>query len=178
MEECNICLTKIKRQNKNKHQRSKRHKYFLSNVIINKYVVKSNEINNFKDILKTYYLDHKKKFNSFSVLVVLKTVDGVEHKIKLQSCLIMENGEKLCYEYINDCLSIDSFCDEINIIFISNFRDITFYHYMNQPMSKLTRKHILNILQNQSCVYTQGWLPNCFALNYKPTDKYYLKNIL
>ena len=39
MEECNICLTKKKR-NKNKHERSKKHKYIFSNLIINKYVIK------------------------------------------------------------------------------------------------------------------------------------------
>ena len=42
---------------------------------------------------------------------------------------------------------------------------------MNQPMSKLTRKLIINILQNQSGDYTQEWLPNCFVCNYIPTDE-------
>ena len=40
MEECDICLTKIKKRNKNKHERSKEHKYFLSNLIINNYLKK------------------------------------------------------------------------------------------------------------------------------------------
>ena len=35
MEECNICLTKIKKRNKNRKEQSKEHKYF-SNLIINK----------------------------------------------------------------------------------------------------------------------------------------------
>ena len=52
MEECDICLTKIKKRNKNKHQQSKKHKDFLTNLIINKYIVKNNEINSFKDIFK------------------------------------------------------------------------------------------------------------------------------
>ena len=39
MEEYNICLTKIKKRNKNKHEQSKKHEYF-SNLIINKYIVK------------------------------------------------------------------------------------------------------------------------------------------
>ena len=160
MEECNICLTKIKKRNKNKHQRSKKHKYFLSNLIINKYIVKNNETNNFKDIFKIYYLNHKKKLNSFTVLIVFKMNNEVVNKIELPSYIVMKTGVKPCFEYIDDCLYIDSFCDEINIIFISDFRDITFYHYMNQPMSKLTRKLIKNLLQNQSGDYTHGWLPN------------------
>ena len=53
MEECNICLTKIKKRNYNKHEQSKKHKYF-SNQIINKYVVRNPEIDKFKDIIQTF----------------------------------------------------------------------------------------------------------------------------
>ena len=35
MEECNICLTKIKQRNKNKHEQAEKQKYF-SNLIIKK----------------------------------------------------------------------------------------------------------------------------------------------
>ena len=54
MEECNICLATIKKRNKTKHEQSKKHKYFLSNLIINKYIVKNNEIDKYKDILQSY----------------------------------------------------------------------------------------------------------------------------
>ena len=57
------------------------------------------------------------------------------------------------------------------LIFISDFNDKTFYHYMNQPMSKLTRKLIIYLLQNQSGDYTHEWLPKCFIFNYIPTDE-------
>ena len=40
MDECNICLTKIKNRNKNKHEQSKKRKYF-SNLIINNYIVEN-----------------------------------------------------------------------------------------------------------------------------------------
>ena len=53
MEECNICLTKIKKRNKNKHEQSRKHKYF-SNLIINKYIVRDDEIDNFKDFIQSY----------------------------------------------------------------------------------------------------------------------------
>ena len=60
MEECNICPTKIKKKrNKNKHEQSKKHKYF-SNLIMNKYILKNDEIDKFKDILQSYYDSHKK----------------------------------------------------------------------------------------------------------------------
>ena len=37
-----MCLTKIKKRNKNKHEKSKKHRYFSSNMIVNKYIVKNN----------------------------------------------------------------------------------------------------------------------------------------
>ena len=108
----------------------------------------------------------------------------VSNKVKLPSSLVMEKrytafkkmldgecGIRPCFEYINDYFFIDNFADEINIIFISDFKDITFYHYMNQPKSMLSRKLIINLLQNQSRDYTHKWVPNCFVYNYIPTDE-------
>ena len=36
--ECDICLTKIKKQNRKKHKQTKKHKYYYSNLIINKFI--------------------------------------------------------------------------------------------------------------------------------------------
>ena len=71
MEECNICLTKIKKQNKNKHGRSKKHKHFFSNLILKKYV-KNDEIDKFNDILQSYHDEHTKKINQFRIDIVWK----------------------------------------------------------------------------------------------------------
>ena len=65
MEECDICLTKIKKRNKNKHQQSKKHRHFLSNLILIKYIVRTDEVDKFKDILQAYYDKHERKFNNF-----------------------------------------------------------------------------------------------------------------
>ena len=43
MYECDICLAKIKKRNKNKHEKSMKRRYFLSNIIVNKYVIKNND---------------------------------------------------------------------------------------------------------------------------------------
>ena len=51
MEECNICLTKIKKRNKDKYEQSKKFKYF-SNLILNNYFVRNPEIDDFKDIIQ------------------------------------------------------------------------------------------------------------------------------
>ena len=55
MEDCDTCLTKIKKRSKNKHQQSEKHKYFLSNLIINKYIISNDEIDKFKDTLLSNY---------------------------------------------------------------------------------------------------------------------------
>ena len=43
MYECSICLAKIQNRNKNKHEKLMKHRYFLSNMIVNKYFVKNND---------------------------------------------------------------------------------------------------------------------------------------
>ena len=42
---------------------------------------------------------------------------------------------------------------------------------MNQPKTMLSKKPILNLLQNQSRDYTHKWLPKSFVYNYIPTDE-------
>ena len=128
MYECEICLAKIKKRNKNKHEQSKKHNCYCSNLIINKYIVNKDEFDNFKDIFKSHYVSHKKKFNSFVVLIVCKMNEEVSNKVKLPSSLIKEKKNaasgkmldcecriKLCYEYIDDYFFISNLYDEINI---------------------------------------------------------------
>ena len=73
-----------------------RHRYFLSNLIINEHIVKNNENNNFKDVFKTYYLDQKKKFNHFTVLIVFKMNNEVVNKIEVPSCIMVDTGVISC----------------------------------------------------------------------------------
>ena len=108
----------------------------------------------------------------------------ISNKVKLPSSFVMEKkytdfgkmldgecGIRPRYEYIDDYFFIDSLYDEINILFISDFKDITFYHYMNQPKSMLSRELMINRLQNQRGDFTHKWLANCFAHNYIPRDE-------
>ena len=84
MEECNICLTKIKKRNKKKHELSKKHNRF-SNLIINICIEKNDEIVKFKDILQSYYDKHKKKFDNFTVCVMWMKNGLVVNKISVPS---------------------------------------------------------------------------------------------
>ena len=155
MEECDICLTKIRKRNRIKHEQSKKHRDFLSNLIIKKYIIRNDEIDRFRDILQSYYDKHKRKFNKFSVWIICKKEKKIVREIKLPDKLIVE---KRCYiapdinmitmiliqydvhklskilmgsyvEYLDTYYQFaNDFCDEISIIFISNLRDITFFH--------------------------------------------------
>ena len=157
MEECNICLTKIKKRNNNRHDRSKKHKYFLSNPVIDNYVIKNDEIDKIKDIFRSYYDEHKKKFNQFRIYFIWKKNDVIINKISvpctitfLQSHLfqpIMEERPFYVKVTLNEFqIMIDRGCvynivtDEIKIVLISKLKDVTISHYVKQPRSMLCRK--------------------------------------
>ena len=72
MAEGNICRTKITNQNRNTHNKSKKHNLLLLNIIINKYIVRNDEITKLKDILESYCEEHEKKFNFFTVIITWK----------------------------------------------------------------------------------------------------------
>ena len=56
-----------------------------------------------------------------------------------------------CVDYLNSYYNFaNDFCDEISIIFISNLRDISFFHYMKQPKSVLCRKFVKNFLKKKT----------------------------
>ena len=175
MEECDICLTKIKKRYKNKHEQPKKHKYF-SNLIINKYIVRNDEIDNFKDTFRSYCDKHKKKFDKFTVWVFCKLNDEKVDEVKVPNSLIREKRYKTshdvvgmplifigpCVDYLDSFYFDNEFFDERNIIFISDLKDITFFHYMEQPRSVLVRKIIKKHLEEQRGDLDYNWLPNCF----------------
>ena len=71
MEECNNCLSRIKKQNKNKHEQSKEQKCF-SCLNMKKYIGKNDEIDKYIDIVQSYYDKHKKNIDNFSLSVMWK----------------------------------------------------------------------------------------------------------
>ena len=159
MEEGDICLTKRNKRKKNKHEQSKKHKFFYSNLIINKYIVKNYENEKFKDSFQSYYDKHKKKFDNFTVWIICTNKDELVFEIKLPSNVVLEKRYRIAVDYVGPLFRIEScdkyldildldqyFCDEINIIFISNLEDITFVHFMEQPKSMLCRKLLRNII--------------------------------
>ena len=55
MYESDICLAKIKNETKMEHEKSMKHRYFLSNMLVKKI-----DINKVKNILQSYCDEHKK----------------------------------------------------------------------------------------------------------------------
>ena len=130
---------------------------FLKNLIVNKYVIKNDKINNLKDFVQSYYDEHKKKFNQFRIDVIWKKNDVIKNKTSvpriityIQTHMFKPIVEEIPF-YVKVSLKefqkmIDRGCecniitDEIFIIFISKLKDITISHYVVQPRSMLCRK--------------------------------------
>ena len=70
-----------------------------------------------------------------------------------------------CVDYLDTYYNFDNdFCNEISIIFISDLRDISFFHYTKQPKSMLCRKLKKNCIEENFEDYEYKWLPNCVEL--------------
>ena len=52
--------------------------------------------------------------------------------------------------------------NEINKIFKSNLKDVTFFHYMDQPKSMLRSKPVRNFLEADFGDFDYNRLPKCF----------------
>ena len=146
MYECEICPAKIKKRNKNKHEKSMKHRYFLSNKIVNKYIVKNNDIIKFKDILQSYCDEHKKKLNEFSVTIIWKKNDMIINKISIPRTITLQRThmfkpdmfeipiyvkvtEREFLDIVDRNCVYNTISDEIDIIFISKLRETTLQHY-------------------------------------------------
>ena len=57
---------------------------------------------------------------------------------------------------------INNEVDEINMIFMSDLKDIEFFYYMNQPRSMLCRKLLRNFIEENYGDFDYNWLPKCF----------------
>ena len=73
--------------------------------------------------------------------------------LKIPACDYLDQFSK---ESVNDKV------DEIDIIFISDLNDITFFHYIIQPKSMPCRKLIINFFIEDFGNFDYNWLPNCF----------------
>ena len=86
----------------------------------------------------------------------------IQYDVNKKSKMMMGS----CVDYLDTYYNFDNdFCNEISIIFISDLRDISFFHYMKQPKSMLCRKLVKNFVEEENFEnYENKWLPNCVKL--------------
>ena len=178
MYECDICLAKIKKRNKNKHEKSSKHRFFLSNNVVNKYIVKD-DIDKFKDILQSYCDEHKKKFNKFTIMIVWKKNGMIINEVSIVRTITLQKTHMFKPDMIEipiyvkvterDFLEIvdrncvyNTISDEIDIIFISKFKEMTLQHYKEQPRSMLCRRLERYYIEENEHDFEYNFLPYCF----------------
>ena len=87
MYRCELCNTIVQKRNKTKHNQTKKHKFY-SNLMSNRYVIKTVEVIKFKDVFNLYFTAHTRKVNFFTVSILLREDDGehpFNHKINVSN---------------------------------------------------------------------------------------------
>ena len=73
----------MQKGNKTKHNQTNKHKYY-SNILLNRYVIKNNEVGKIRDVFNPYFIKHTRKINSFTIHITLRLSEGestLQHKI-------------------------------------------------------------------------------------------------
>ena len=148
-------------------------------MIINKYIVKKDDIYKFKGILKSYCVEHKKKINEFTLRIIWKKNDIIINKISIQQIITVhmfrtdmceipiyvEVSKREFQDFVDRNCVYNITSDEIDIIIISKFEEITLQKYMKKPRSMLCRRLELNYVKGGYPVESElGYifLPHCF----------------
>ena len=92
MEECSICLSKIKKIRKNLSNQRNKNKF---QIWLKKDIVRNPEIDEFKDIIQSYYDKHKRKFYNFSVCALWRKNDVFKRKSSVPSTITLEKPHLL-----------------------------------------------------------------------------------
>ena len=130
-----------------------------------------------KDVIQPYYNIQKEKFDDFTVCVMWKKNDVLINKISIPSTVTLEKPHLFKSSMIELPIvvgvsplhfldtfdrNINNEGDEIIIMFISDLKDITFFHYMDQPKLMLCRKLGRNFIEEDFGDFDYNWLPECF----------------
>ena len=118
-----------------------KHRYFLSNTIVKKYIVKNIDVIKNKDILQSYCDEHKKKFNETTVSIIWKENVMNINKISIPRTItlrrthmfkdvfeipkyVKESERKFLHLVDGNC-AYNVKSGELDIIFISKLKEIT-----------------------------------------------------
>ena len=156
---CELCDKSIKIKSETRHLNSRYHKS-LSESIISKYSVENPSFLHMQDILKKYVDDYNKKFVFYIIICKWKlhfsdTIINVKsnrlyiiHRPgwNLRSYLISK------IEYLENKGHKFSHISEMNIVFISDLRNMTYRHYLQIPKSMLEWTMIKKLATNPQLI--------------------------
>ena len=175
---CDLCDTSIKIRSKKRHLNSRYHKS-LSSCIISKYTVENPSFLHMQDILKKYVDDYNKKFVLYIIIckwkihfsdIIINIESNRLYNIhrpnwNLRSYLISK------IEYLENKGHKFSHISEMNIVFISKLRNMTYQHYLQIPKSMLEWTMIKKLATNPQLI-------KAFNINtYHPLIRNYRHNI-
>ena len=156
---CDLCDTSIKIRSKKRHLNSQYHKS-LTKSIISKYTVENQSFFHMNDILKKYVDDYNKKFVLYITICKWKlrfsdTIINVKsdrlyniHRPgwNLRRTLIskIEESESNGHKF--------SHISEMNFVFISSLRNMTYEHYLRIPKSMLEWTMIKKLATNPKLI--------------------------
>ena len=107
-----------------------------------RYIILNPTFDQTDEILKRYIRIYNKKYEKKSVCCVIKqltTTTRVRY-IRINTKFILDNFFKFCNYSILSRINQDGYyfshIYETRITFSSSFRDMTYYYYLKQPMSK------------------------------------------
>ena len=156
---CDLCDTSIKIRSKKRHLNSRYHKS-LSACIISKYTVENPSFLHMQDILKKYVDDCNKKFVLYIIICKWKvhfsdTIINIKSdrlyniyipRRKLRSYLIskIDDFENKGHKF--------SHISEMNVVFISKLRNMTYQHYLQIPKSMLEWTIIKKLATNPQLI--------------------------
>ena len=157
-------------------------------MIVYKYIVKKDDFVKFRDILQSYCDEHKKKFNEFTVTIIWKRDDVMINKISVPQTNTLQRtdmfkpimfeipiyvrlSERKILDIIDKNCVYNIISDEIDIIFISEFKEMTLQSFIKQPRSMLCRKLEKNYIEEDNSLFNYNFLSWCFRnIGFQPSS--------
>ena len=141
---CELCDKSIKIKFKKRHLNSRYHKS-LSESIISKYTIENPSFLHMEDILKKYVDDYNKKFVLYIIICQWKVhfSDTIINVKSDRLYNIHPDGWNLKRALISKIANMEndghkfSHISEMNIVFISDLKNITYENYLKIPKSML-----------------------------------------
>ena len=155
---CKLCDKSVKIKSKKKHLNSQLHKN-LDKQVINRNGVENPDFIQIENILKNYARDYNKKFEFYMVIckwkihfsnIVVTVKSNPCHRFNLREFSLSK------IKYYERRQHTFSHISEMNILFISDLRNMTYEHYLKQPKSMLEWRLNIILAKNPELVKILG----------------------